>query len=64
MRRQPTREWAVSRGLATMVAAIVLTLPTSALAEVEIAHDGVDCVVAGQFPVSGGPGGSWEVNRQ
>ena len=51
MRRQPTREWAVSMGLATMVAAIVLTLPTSALAEVEIAHDGVDCVVAGQFPV-------------
>jgi len=41
----PSGRWAV------VVAAVALGLPLPALAEVQITHGGVDCVVAGEFPV-------------
>jgi hypothetical protein len=38
-------------GRAVLVAALTLGFPLLAAGEVEITHGGVDCVVAGQFPV-------------
>ena len=51
MRQQVPLGRVVGERRAAMALALVLTCVPSLVAEVHIFHDGVDCVVAGAFPV-------------